>query len=472
MISIYIRPDKTQIVKAKIKKDKTLNVIFATEIESYWKLLQDHDKNLSALFKNLKTITSTAYEEIYIVLPDMLFFIDCYDYVTEEDLKRSIKYKIPKDIDSLYMATAISCNPGTAHKKTICAIDKGYIDDLIIAAAMEKITLTSIEPASIGFFRSQASWHLEHFILEIFEDSATLVSFSPIAGAFKLDEPQLSEKKLLSSDIEQVNQNIEEAFVQHDFTAHNTFSAMNINLPFNIITSKSEILQNDLIKKRLADKATLPYFVVTDISPENQQNFMSVIGTLMQNYESTNEIFTDIPPYLTINSANMLPEQIRLNAKFKRIKHMIKKVSRMLIISLLAITFAETSAIIYYNSIKIPPDLQIDYDKAQKDIKDINAEIKIINEAKKEDESPMKGFTALTETRPNNCGFASVSIGQAGKDTNWVKLTAAAPDAMIFQDYISQLSSNSIFDNVTISKITTDVSGLKIADIEAGKGNS
>ncbi|WP_432748400.1 hypothetical protein [Pectinatus frisingensis] len=470
MISIYIRPDKTQIIKAKIKKDKTLNIVFATEIESYWQLFKDHDMNISALFRSLKALTSTAYEEIYIVLPDMLFFIDCYDYIAEEDLTQLIKEHIPKDINNLYMATAILCNPGTSHKKTIYAIEKEYIDDLIIAAAGEKITLTSIEPASIGFFRSQASWQHEHFTLEIFEDSATFVSFSPIAGVFKLDEPKLSEKKLLSTDIDQVNQNIAEAFVEHDFTAHNTFSVMNINAPFDVITDKKEILENDVIKKRLANKATLPPFVITDIATENQQNFMSVIGTLMQNYECTDEIFTDMPPYLTISSANMLPEQIRLNAKFKHIKHIIKKSSQMLIIFLSAIIFAETAAIIYYSNIQIPPDLQMDYDKAQKDIKAINAEIKIINDSKKEDEYPMKAFTALIGARPNNCGFANVSIG-TGKDTNWVKLTAAAPDPIIFQNYIAQLNNNDIFNNITISKITTDVSGLKIADIEAGKGN-
>ena len=40
----------------------------------------------------------------------------------------------------------------------------------------------------------------------------------------------------------------------------------------------------------------------------------------------------------------------------------------MLIIFLSAIIFAETAAIIYYSNIQIPPDLQMDYDKAQKEI--------------------------------------------------------------------------------------------------------
>ena len=478
MISLYLRPDKTQVVKAKIRKDKTLNVVMATEIQSYWDVLKkgvvkDEDgytSSLSDLFHELKTITSVSYEEVYIVLPDSLFSVDCYDYTSEQELTNLIKENLGRSLDELYSSFAVEATPGTSHKKTLFVIEHKYVDRIIEAADKENIALASIEPASLPFFRSQASWQEEHFIIEVFKNQATLVSFSPVAGIFRLNEPALSEERLLNNP--EADNTVTGVFAQHDFTAEKTFSSMNVDVPFTILTENKKILQIESVKKRLAKPMAFPNFVSSDIPLDYQQDWMSVIGTLMQSYTKDDDIYSNLPPFLNVYTANVLPEQVRLDSKFRQWKHTAKKVCRFLIVFLAALTFAEISASIYFNSIHIPAHLQADYDKAQRDIKDIDAEIKIITEAKKEDEHPIQAFSLLVKDRPNDCGFNIVSIGGNGQqpaDAEWVQLTAVSSNPMIFQDYMATLSHEDIFSNVSISKIDTDSSGFKIADIVLGK---
>lgn len=473
MISLYLKPNCTQVVKAKLKKDRTLSIMTATEMNPYLNSLKDG--NISEMFAELKSIVNISYEEIYIVLPDFLFTIDCYEYTSEDELTNLVNDNLSYP-DQMYQTYAVDCNPGTSHKKTLFAIDKKYIDKLIEAAAQENITLTSVEPASIAFFRSQASWKMEHFLVEIFQDKAMMVSFSPVAGIFKLDMPGLATDNLFKDAID-ADKIMQSAFAQHDFTAEKTFKSMNTDVPFVFLveSKKDEILNLDSVKKRLAPIAKFPDFIKSDISIEYQQNFMCTVGTFLQIYERADTIYNDLPSYLNIGSANLLPKEVRLSARFKQIKHRIKSVSRYCAIFLCAIMFAEISGIIYYSNIEIPQQLQANYDQAKKDIKDIDSEIKIITTAKKNDEHPMEAFNTVLKDRPNNCGFITLAVGNTSTNSksdekNWLKLTAVAQDPMIFQGYITSLSSESIFNNVSISKIDTDSSGLKVADFTIGKG--
>lgn len=483
MIGLYLRPDKTQLVKGKLKKDKTLSISVATETQPYWDALTDQSGefkedeilDLSNLFREINTMVSTSYEEFHIVLPDSLFYmIDSAEFLTDEDFMYSVREKTGKEDEEVYYSFPITTAPGGQQKRTFFAIDRDVVNRLIEAAQKENITLASIEPASIAFLRSCTRWQEEHFLIEIFNEQATMVSYSPAGGIFSLNAPNLGVNQL-RRDTETANQEIRSMFAIHDYTAEKVFSSMNVNVPFTILTEDRTILELDAFKERPSAAEFLPTFVAADIDPEYQQEWMIPTGTLLQNQEIEDELYTTLPPFMQIASANVLPEKIQMGAKFKQWKQLAKKYSRILILFLAVLSFFEVAGILYFSSITISKQLQTDYDSAQKDIQDIDAEIKILAAAKKEHEYPMEAFTKLMDNRPNNCGFSSVSIGNNGQvksnDEKWIRLMAVSTDPIVFQSYAATLSNDEMFTNVNLNKIDTDSSsGFKTAEITIGKG--
>lgn len=487
MISLYLRPDKTQILKGRLKKDQTLSITHATEIQSYYSLLTNKSTNeivennliydapledLTSLFQELKKVVPTSYEEVYIILPDMLFTsINCGDVLSEDEYMEFVRGQTGKEDESVYYSFPIISSPGGMVKKTFFAIDRTIIDALAEAAHMENISLTSIEPASIAFFRSCDKWQEERFLLEMFEEEATIVAYSPVAGMFSLNTPSLRKKNL--EDLNKANDEFEKIFAIQDFTAGKIFPSINVNIPFTVLVEKSDpLLHLNAFSERLAEQEILPDYVDADISQEYQQEWLIPIGALLQNKEFQNEY---MPTFLKIKSANVLPEQIKMNAKFRQWKHLAKKYSRILIVFLAAMAFFETGGILYFSSISINPKLQADYDTAQKNIKDVDAEIKLLAAAKKEHEYPVEAFHQLLSDRPDACGFSSISIGNNGtnaQDSNekWIHVTAVSSDPLVLQSFASTLSTDEMFTHVALNKMDTDSSGIKIADLTIGKG--
>ena len=135
MISLYLTPDKTQLVKAKLKKNGILDVEMTKELPSFWSGLAGNDesipgisditsassKNLSSLFKNVRKVTSTKYEEVYIVLPDILFAaVNCYAFVSEEMLKNQVKDSLGVDsFDDFYVVEPFETKAPFAPHKTV-----------------------------------------------------------------------------------------------------------------------------------------------------------------------------------------------------------------------------------------------------------------------------------------------------------------------------------------------------------------
>lgn len=477
MISLYLRPDKTQVVKGKIKKDKTISISDATEIQSYWTALtaqsicEENLHDLSNLFHEIKSIISTSYEEFYIVLPDSLFYmVKCAEFMTNEDFMHSVRKETNKKDEEVYYSFPITTSPGSQPKRTFFAIEREIINRLLMAAKEENITLSSIEPASMSFIRCCASWPEEHFIIELFGDQATMVSYSPVGGMFSLKAP------ISKDNSETANQDINSMLALHDYTAEKVFSSMNVNIPFTIFSEDKDknILELEAFKGRSAVAKELPSFVEANIAPEYHQEWMIPIGTLLQNYEPEDELYATLPSFLQITTANILPKEIQMGAKFQQWKQLAKRYSRIAIFFLAVITFAEAAGTFYFDSICISPQLQADYDSAQKDSKDIDAEIKLLATAKKDHEYPMEAFKALMDNRPNNCGFSSVSIGSNGQtknaDEKWIRLTAVSTDPIVFQSYAAALTNDEMFKNANISKMDTDSSGFKTAELILGKG--
>jgi hypothetical protein len=487
LISLYLQPDKTQIVKARFKKDHTLYVTHATEIQPYYNdlnskisksinsgedLFQDESDGMAPLFQELKRIVPTQYEEVYIVLPDTLFrSINCGDFLSEEEYMKFVQSKTGKKDDEVYYSFPIISSPGGQKKKTFYAINREIVNALTDAAQMENISLTSIEPASMAYLRSAGKWEKEYNLLQIFDDDASIVSYSPIAGIFSFNVPDLAKKNL--EKIEDVNQVFKATFSLNDFTAEQIFTSINTNVPFTVLVDEPDsLLSLEVFQDRLAEPERLPACVDIDLAENHQQEWFIPVGTLLQNIEIENEF---MPSYLNIYAANVLPEQTQLNAKFRQWKHMTKKYSRLLIVLLAIVAVVETAGIIYFSTIAISPQLQSDYDAAQKNTKDVDEEIKLLAAAKKEHEYPVEAFKELLSNRPDACGFSSISVGNNGTSTQdsaekWVHLTAVASDPLVLQNFASTLSADEMFSHVTMNKMDTDPSGFKIADLTLGKG--
>ena len=79
MISMYLRPDKTQILQANIEKNGKFTVVDALETDAILDTLLTANKDEKALeqlsnyFESLKKDSDIANEDVFIVLPDYLF---------------------------------------------------------------------------------------------------------------------------------------------------------------------------------------------------------------------------------------------------------------------------------------------------------------------------------------------------------------------------------------------------------------
>lgn len=498
MISLYLRPDKTQLVKAGLKKDRSLYVSVATELQPYLGLLikdsnivnhenflEENEQDeapmgayLGDMFREAKAVTSFSGEEIYLVLPDSLFcLIDCIKNAdSEEEVLQLIASRTGKSKEDIFYTIPVLSRPQTDLYKTVYAIERKFVQYLVDAAAEENIRLTSIEPASISFLRTAGEFKEAKFLLETFEEQAKIVSYSPVAGVFDLDVSDLSNQRLQMLTEDEICQQVKTSLIQHYSVADGTFPslAMSEDIRFIALTENKQLLNCEELKPRLAATLNFPEFIISDIALEYQQDWMVVLGTLLQEFTEKDLLFENKPAFqFSFQSANVLPKEIQTNARFWRWKQKVKKISRFFIVGAVAAIAVEIAGIAYFSTIMIPPKLQADFDAAKIDMNDIDNEIKIINLAKTEHEYPVEAFSELVAKKPNNCGFSKISFGQkngAKDDKTWINFTAVSTDPLVFQDYTATLSTSEMFSGVNISQIATDPSGFKTATVVVRKG--
>lgn len=475
LIGIYMHPDGTQIIQAKLKKNKIMEVSLAQCIEPYLQSLKDYDVNfLKEMFENIKSLTKTFYEEFYIVLPDTMFLsIDCADFTNDDEYLSMIRERLQMEEDAIYTAFPIDCNTGVRNKRTSYVIKCDFVDALIQAAKESDVALVSVEPASFSYLRAVSSWREEHVMLEIYEDEATIVSFSPVAGLFRLDMPEISAHEL-SKNAVQANELISRALAQHDLVAERTFETLNVNIPIEILDDFDDIRAIPVLKDRLKDKKCFPKEIVQNlINKEEEPAWMIPLGTIMQVYADEDPLYETTPEFLHLQPANILPAKVKLDSRFQRIKKIAKKYSRIAIMCLIGISLVELVGVIYYGNIEIPDKLQADYDQAQAKIKDIDAEINLVKTAKAEHEYPMEALTELITQKPQALGFRSIAIGSGGQSkedkSKWVECVVQTADPLVFRDYANVLSVDEMFKGVNINQISSNA-GVKIATIYIGKG--
>lgn len=464
-----------------------MQIVLTEEFDNYWDIFDsDNDDKetyksskaelINMLFEDLRDIVAVDYEEIYIVLPDLLFnLVDCFDYTNEEEIYNTIRERTGMDINDLYISMPLDTQPSLPAKKTIYAIEKKYIDLFIRASEESNITLTSIEPASMSFIRCLANWSLDQPIVEMFPKQATIVSYSPVGGMFKTDAANLSQEHLATyTSLEEADNEVKSAYAQNNFAASKTFRAMRPDAEYIVLSEYIPILQIPAIKENLPKETMkFPDFIDSKLNISEQIHWMSVVGTLLQEYKREEALYDNAPSFLQITTANLLPAEAQTMARHKQWKQITTKVCRMAILILSIILIAEFAGICYFNSIKIPDVLQSDYNQAKNNNELLEKEMQIIKEAKINDQKVLEGFSSLLKVKPDGAGFINVTIGKidlkSKKNDKWIQLNVVAKDQMIFQDFQSALMENKDFSGVIINSINADHNKIQTANITIGR---
>lgn len=485
MIAVYLRPDSTQIVKAKMKKgtltvqaNKTLpNVYLPDMSHDTISLGDDVIDSLADMFATVKNVLKAKKDEFYLVLPDYMFAMeDCFRFDGESDIRIHIENGTHKTIDTLCYSKPIITAPEPQQQLvTVCVIDRFLIDAFNEAAKREKIQLASIESAGISFLRATGIFAKEELSLYSFEDHATFIGYSSNGGLFKMDTPELSLHSLSALNDLEAEQQIRQYMIEFEASAHQTFEYLNQDLPYTFMMSPEVIGKYPAFQERQSAPQEFPEYIRPGHIPEGmEEDWMCVVGTLLQSIDFNEERFEEVVEnYQTIASGNVLPEEIKVSSKRYQRMEDLTKYSKLGIAALLLIGIVEGVAIGIISNVQIPKALQTEYDAARRDSEDIDNELKIIKLANTENEFPLEAYSAMTEDLPEGVHFTSLSIGSSSKQDNskWIKAKVITDDPLKFQDYVSSLSDKPEFKDVSIPSFNTDTSsGYKTAELTIAKG--
>lgn len=480
MLAIYLCPDRTQILKVKTKsKNAGLEIVYGGYVTPYLEHIRRCDVNqLIEMFTEVKAATSVKSEEIYVVLPDHFFTrIDCIDFISQERLLEDLEKSLKSPLENLCIAYPIDVQTGATHRKTVCVIERELVDIIVAAAKEADVTLVSVEPASIAYFRSVGQWQTEKFAFLNYGETTSIASYSPIAGLYSYVLTQNISKAKIEENAAEVNAAIDEVLIKSDNINQATFGMANPDIiEVHMIADAPQLYKAlPVLENRQVDKNCLPGLVKHDIDPGAQGEWTIAVGTLLQEIP---EVYMGSVEFMHFATANVVPDDARTRSRFEQLRKTMKKYSVRIIIAACAVLFAELSAITYYSLIEIPPSLQEEYGRAQKELTMIEKELKIIEQSQKEDQQPMAALRVLVSEKPPNMGFTTIEIGDkqsSGADKNskkvkWVTFAARTVDPMMFQDYTTRLSEQSIFDGVSINQISSDSNGTKSARVTVWKG--
>lgn len=497
MIAIYFRPDFTQIVQGTLHKNFTFHIEDYMETDAALSFIVNdgmrEKENLSHFFKQLKNDTDAANEDVYVVLPDCIFsFVDSVEYINETNLRSMLQEHTGVNAENLYVVRPVVTSSPAPNRQSVYAILKKYVDKLVEVSMKERIALTSVEPASLAFFRAYGDWHNEMPLVEMFPDEAAIITYSPAGGIFLTDSPSISEKALLQAGVE-ANSAVSAVFAANDFTASQTFMNMNTDMPYFVLTDNRNIQKLQSIALRAPEAPlSLPDFIVAKNLERNQHaRWMPAIGTLLQVYDELpdkasleNPLYEKKDAFVTVKSGNLLPESAKQAARNRQWKRVIRRGCQYLCIGFAVLLVIETAALIFFSSYSINPALKADYEKALADIAQIEKEVKIIDIAHRENQDAVEAYQAIAHARPDGVGFTDIKIGQikpvsssgkkkAENNTPYITLTAVSGNAMLFQDLRGKLESEDLFDSPAINSITQNgTTGFQTAQFTIMKGSS
>lgn len=481
MISLYIRPDKTQLMFAEVKKKNVIDVRMTKELPEAYSSFFMRDENLAIqklrkMFRNVGEITQSKFEEVYVLLPDSLFsYVSCFEPSAEAVLKNRIMQEM--NVDSLrdyFIIDPLEIKaPFPKPQKSIFVLKKKIVEMLSKAAQLELFSLVSVEPYSTAFIRGNQVWDSDYAIAEIFSNEATIVTFSPAGGIFRSDAPHMDANSLMA-DIVAGETAFIKAYALMKVAATKHFSSVSPDLKMILFSDESAIRNMHFVNENTYDKKfTLPNFVNASIRPQDIYKWLAFIGTFMQGFDDDDIVYPEKHSSIVVKNCNLLPPNMQANARARHWTKMAKRTLTGVAGVLAVVVLAETAAMMYFGSIKVDAGLKADADRAKVNISMIDSELEAIKRAKNENPEAMKAYDLLIKSRPKNCNFTSLKVGnKSGNFTaNYIKLEAMSQDQMAFNNYIVNLQSDEFFKNPMISSIRNNKDILQ-ADIIMGKAGA
>ena len=478
MITLSFEPGSIKAMQTSFTKEGYVEVLSGHSTQSNLLddcLTQDVDlMDLTEFFVEVRKEFGSK-EDYYIILPDSVFLtIDIFMWEKDGDIAQKIRQKTGRNLNDLYYSCPIVCTPkGQPKKTTACVIEKYIIDNIAKAASEAQLRLVSIEASSIAFFRTKENLSAETMILESYHDFATIIAYSGVAGAFSMDCPDLASKRLdIAHNPDDANFRIYSAITNMDQIAYESFSQiLNEDVPYTLISDQPKIAHLDSFSVRAAKSINWPDVVAVTSIDGKVERWLPLLGTVLQNAPQKDLLWKRKPPFLSFLSGNLLPADAIKQAKALQIKDRTVQGIKYAIAGLFCVLVAELGMFLYFSSIEIPKDLQADYKAAYESSGDINHEMALITTANKEDAGAIKGFSELLKSRPQDIGFVKIEISNNPQpNSSWITLTAAAAEPIKFQDYLASLSMNPVFANPSISKISSDSNGVKVAEFTAQRG--
>jgi len=488
MISLYLLPNKTRLVKAERESDGRLKILSIDELPSYWDaLVSDFSSvnpntgisgaamSLSGMFREAGKLVGSSGEEFYIVLPDSIFcLVTC---VREPEVDAGVELyaaeasEIP--LDDLSIAIPFETRPSIETVRTVFAIPKEKIQRIVDAAGEEGVTLASVEPASVAFLRASGAYNQEHYFF--FADSAVFVSYSPLGGIFRMEDPLLSADRLLALPAASGDMDLRRILADLEAASEDRFRTANDDVAVVFVSGDPrKYAKFPSLDARIKELSFVPDIISETPDMAAPRDWMASIGTFLQDEPETAPIFSKKPSYLTCSSGNLLPKGMRTNAKLFRLTQRVKKVSRMLLCFGIALLAIFPAIAMYFSSFDVPQDLQSQFEANQKELSIMEKELSLIAKAKQEHCRPITGFRALLRPRPETLGFTKVQInnGASGPKGVWMEADLVSKDPLVFQDYVASMAADKTFSSASIIKIGTDASGYKTATVTLRKGET
>lgn len=487
MIAIYVSPDQTQVVRAKLHKKERVVIQQTCRIAQSFLPQQAYETDDGAnrcidcfidLFQSVSEQIKLRKDDVYLVLPDYLFsMIDCFSFETEDGIREHIRSVTQKNLEEICYAKPILTAPEPQQRLvTVCALPRKLIDCIYEAADEEQVRLVSIESAGISFLRCTGVFNKEELVLQSYQRQATFTGYSSNGGLFKLDAPELSVENLGHMTTQDADRLIRQYMVEFESVAHQTFEFLNQDLPYTLLMPLRLMQAFPVFRERKATAHHFPDYIDPGNIPEEEDElWMCAVGTLAQDIDFSSDAFLDVlDAYENIQSGNVLPEDIlKSTQKYQKMQKALRY-TKFGILGMSALTVLELGAIFFLSNVQIPPGLEQDYQSAQSSMDSINKELDLIHTRQKEHEYPVEAYAALLADLPEGIGFNSIEIGDANKkdDSKWIKAKVVAADPLKFQDYVASLSRNALFNGVSIPQIASDSStNYKTADLTVGKGN-
>ena len=323
MIAIYVSPDQTQVVRAKLHKKERVVVQQICRIAESFLPQQAYETDDGAnrcidcfidLFQRVGEQMKLRKDDVYLVLPDYLFsMIDCFSFETEDGIREHIRSVTQKNLEEICYAKPILTAPEPQQRLvTVCALPRKLIDCIYEAAEAEQVRLVSIESAGISFLRCTGVFNKEELVLQSYQRQATFTGYSSNGGLFKLDAPELSVENLGHMTTQDADQLIRQYMVEFESVAHQTFEFLNQDLPYTLLMPLRLMQAFPVFRERKATAHHFPDYIDPGNIPEEEHElWMCAVGTLAQDIDFSSDNFLDVlDAYENIQSGNVLPEDI------------------------------------------------------------------------------------------------------------------------------------------------------------------